>query len=966
MMVTVQQTYIVGLGRLGAEAVEHFKRRTQATWGELPAIKLLVIDAPDVEPPDPPTDEPPLSVLGPTEGINLPLELPAKPALKVDPTELQRLLPWLPQEVVARGEAWRHTRAAARAAWHLNLPALYPFLAAHLNEMGSAAARDAMAAKGFDVPTDRSEAALILIGDIGDRVAGGLLLDVAYVFHHLFQTAGLHTAGTALLFLPSLTRSDPLAEARAYATLKEINAHIGAPLGKRRLYRCVYGAPDNPFLVIESDAPVFNYGCYLIDTRNEKTLTLKDEREAARLAGEWLVRTVLTPLKGRVDEFVSAQSTLPWAQGQPAAYNSLGLASYVAPIDNLLSWSACRLGEAMLSEQLLKPESFAVTADKLSGLMSAVRLRPEDLLNTVLRRDRDGKPIRLHSDLIERLKTLPRGQIAAAAQATLNTLNKDTVPTLRRHIEGNVRRVVQDVEEALDQEVATLLRSRPIGGLSVATQLVARIRDDAGRFLQSLDRREAALLARNQHQVNFLARQGPLLKQAVAGVPRAPIIALAALGGFLAPLVLATAWLSQVLEFAPLPLRLGVIGSTWLTAVAGALYAVWQGVFGVERIRDQYLAYLQNRFETELSLITAQAARTVYSDVMTTAERRLNRLEQFGETLRDLARTYHRRVEETHLVGAIDFSLQRSALTEMMVDALYRRYAGATDDEAHTYALMERVGPLDRWLDWSREQIELSILDYTESLFAPMREVRVESLARELDDLDRLARELNDRSAPLCGFNVYHAGQSPISTVQTFIGLESPDQSELRAIFERVNPLAVFETTGDPHAVVVTSVRRGMPLFSLLRLGDLRRNYFDVLRQRSEPLHLEDELALTADLAALSSGLPDQMQSDPGSAFALGLAFGLIGRDGPPDGLYVAHDATGAVIARLASQRLESAVLLGADDKLLARINQLIQERLASQSSVELARQLTSYRQRSDLSDWERRRLDECIALLRR
>lgn len=961
-MVKLQQTYIVGLGRLGDEALKHFKRRAEAAYGELPAIKLLAIDVPCVEPPSEPDSTPtPLreSTLGPTEAVSLPLNL--------DATRAQHALPWLQQDVVARGEAWLHTRGAARAAWHLNLPSLYPFLAAHLNEMGSVSTRDIMAAKGFDVSTDRAEAALILISDVSDLTGSALLLDVAYVFHHLFQATNLHIASTAVLFLPPLTRSDPIAEARAYATLKEINAYMGDHISGRRPYRCVYGPPQSPFISVEFDTPVFNRGCYLIDTRNEKTLTLRDEREAARLVGEWLLHTLLTPLKGHIDSFGASEGATPWVQGQLAAYNSPGFAAYTLPIDNLISWSACRLGEAIISEQLLKPELFASVSDRLNTLITATHLRPDDLMSDALRRDRDGRLIRLQSDLIARLKTVPRDQITGSVQTAVNIISKDTLPLLRKQIEANARRVAQEVEEAIDQEVTTILRTRPVGGISLATQLAGRVRDDAGRFLQSLARREAALLARNQQQINFLARQGPLLKNAIASIPSAPVTAISIVAGFLAPLILTSTWLWQMLQFGAPALRLGVIAGAWIVAFAGALYALWQGTFGIERIRDQYVSYLQNRFETELSLMLAQTARSLYADVISIAERRLSQLERFSGMLHQLAREYRQRAEQTPLTGNIDFSLQRSVLTEASVEALYRRYAGRNDNEAHAYALVEKIGALDRWLEWRSEEVNLSILEYGASVFAPMNELHVEALAREQPNLERVTRELNDWAAPLCPFNVYHAGQMPVSSAQTFIGLEASDQSELRELFERVNPTAIFESTGNRFAITLTSVRRGMPLFGLLRLSDFRRSYFDALRRRVEPLHLDDEMALTPDLNAMSSAELGYAQIDPGSVFAIGLAFGLITRDSSgPDSVYVARDDDGNEIARLAPERLESAVLLGADDKLLARLDGLIQERLASKNAGELARDLTSYLQRADISAWERRRVEAYIAMLRR
>jgi hypothetical protein len=284
-------------------------------------------------------------------------------------------------------------------------------------------------------------------------------------------------------------------------------------------------------------------------------------------------------------------------------------------------------------------------------------------------------------------------------------------------------------------------------------------------------------------------------------------------------------------------------------------------------------------------------------------------------------------------------------------------------------ALLEAHGSLDNWLAYSLEDIRDRIFYCEKDDFAAMRELRIEALLKEQGatsqvEIERLARDLLDKAAPLCVYNVYNLGQVATVNEQTFVGMETTGQGEFGRYFEHVNSAIAFESLGDPHSLVVTTVRRGIPLFGLVRMAELRRNYLDTVKGGGVSLHLEDELALAPDLKPLSASAVERQPLDPALVFALGLALGII-RQRAGDGAYTVIDEHGDQVALFARERVESAVLLGADEKMLAWLDGLIQSSVAEQGASEVAAQLEAYVRKSQVSPWERRRIERYVQLLR-
>ena len=504
-MIKIEQTIVVGLGALGRQSIEHLRRRIDEVYDQLPAIQLLALDMPQpgglvtggtaaVE-----------TNLGPTEFMELALD----ESLVAAPEVAQPYYPWLSDRVTQLGPDWTSTRAAARVAFHAQVQELSRALEFYLLQLSNSKTRDVMAEHGFELSTERNEASLVVVAGLGDTVGSALLLDVTYLLHHVCRRAGLEVASTALLFMPPFAPSDPAAEACAYAALKELNACMDG-----HAYECNY-----PGMPIASDVSPFNRGCYLIDMYNERNMAVRSQDEAALLAGEWLFRVLLTPLKGRIDEFTIGRGGEIHIQDQIASYSSLGLAAYTLPAKRLIEWSANRLVGELIIDHLLKTESMSRVTVRLGDFFNKTHLRPDDLIENELRLGRDRKPMQIPPDLLPRLKAVPYGHLIPALQSTAGSISRETLPGLKRQIAHNARRVDQDATDAILQETAAILREAPVGGLSLASQFSERLRDEAVRFSQGLRRREAAYQARNMQQVSFLSQLGQALKHAVAASP---------------------------------------------------------------------------------------------------------------------------------------------------------------------------------------------------------------------------------------------------------------------------------------------------------------------------------------------------------------------------------------------------------------------------------------------------------------
>jgi hypothetical protein len=953
-MHNLPQTLVIGLGPLGRLALEQFKRRVVQVYGELPAVKLLALDMPGLRPPaqTPPAPSP-LSQA--TEIIDLPVIEPG-----ADVARMRSTYPWLPESLGSYGQAWSQARAAVRLSFHQQIQDIDDFLSYNLHQLGNFDVRDKMRELGFDIASEQNETSLVVLASLGDPVGSALLFDITYLVHKLLGGRGMRLSSTALLYMPAIAQVDQAEQARAYATLKELDHYM-----TKKVYRCQYLSQ-----LVEVDAAPFNHGCFLIDTSNEKGLNLRNPEEGAVLSGEWLFRTWLTPLKGSIDALVDTSTIVHFDDRDYAAgYASLGYSAYVLPVEQLIEWSARRLSGELIVEHLLQTESFTKVNDQLTTFANEHHLRPDSMMRDELRLGPDGKPMQLPNSHLARLNQAAFNQITSTAQATIQSIGLEMLPKNRKSIDQNANRVLQNLEEAIAHSVAGILHTWASGGLSLANQFTRRLGDDADHFARALLRREAAYQARNQQLVNHLNQLGPALKSAVASVPSIWLIGLTVLAGLLAPLALTTLWTWQGLGGSMPFLAIGIILLVWVLTLAGVIFTIERTLNAIDTVRNQYVVALKDRFDAEMNLALVQAANSLYPDITNAANAELGRLDRFSVTLHQLSRRLRGMLDNTTgLFGEIDFASQKSVLNQPMVDDLYQQALGGSSLEAHLAALVAQVGDLAQWRSLSESDIEERLLTYGRSVFAGLRTLHVEELLAKLapnqSQAQNIVHELEQKAAPLWTYNAASLG--PLSNtlrMQTGVGLESEANSAWRPYFEQVISGTQFKSTNDRHAVVATSVRCGMPLFGLLRLSEFRRQYLDNLRTHKQLLHLEDELALANDLLPVEKFPSGVAELPVVQAFTIGVAYGLLAPNG--NGLWAATFEVGKLSAELAADKLESVVLLQANDKLWVKLCQAIQAHEATlDSRRKAADELKTYLAAHTLSPWERKTIDAYIEAL--
>ena len=943
-MVKIQQTIIIGLGSSGKITLEHLKRRMDQAYGELPGIKLLALDVPSqagIELEASETE----TVLSPTELIYLPVnDLNSSPKLAAASN------PWLSSSVLEQGPGWQDTRAAYRVAFGIHAAGIVNFLEYHLHQLDTVDSHDAMANKGFEIISEH-EASLIILAGLEDPTGSALLVDMAYLVEYLIRRKGLQFSSTAILTMPSLVPAKAADEARAYAALKELDSYLNG-----RKYQETFAN-----LTIEFDLPPFNKGCYLIDSRNEKNVALRSQDEVHTLVAEWLFRTIFTSLKTRIDGFVSDRNPL-LSSGHLAAYSSLGYAAYVLPIDLLVDWCASSLGSELITGHILKSESFVRVSTRLADFFVKSRLRPDKLMEEELRLDKNQMPFRLERDYILRLKTVSADVAVQEAQKSVNEINKD-LTSLKKQIGHNTKRVIHTAGNAIRQEVDSILCEWPEGGISLASQFVSQLIEETDRSIAVLQRRESAFQSKNMRLINQFNVWGVLLKYSSAGIPPLPMLILAILAGFGAPMLLASTWIWQGLQNDPLISPIFLIGALWVLALSGLGFSFWKVKRSVQDIRDRFVASMMDRFKAELNLALVNAASLLYPELVREANKELERLQKVTTDFLNVGRKFKAALDPQPLCGEIRFALQRSVLTEELVEELYQNYLGTGKAGARLAPLVEDKGQLPEWIDLTQNEIEQMLLDFGRRVFAPMRDLRVETiLEREMDSQSRAERMLSqaqDKAAALWTYDQFKLGQDSILTGQTFIGMETSLEGNFKKNFVRVNQATIFEPIDDPYSIIITQVRCGMPLFGLRRIEEFRKNYLEVLKSEGEPLHLGDELTISPDLLP-EHDLPGKL--DPAMAFALALAFGFIKHQA--SGQYVIQDTKVPFLSDLTRYAAESAVLLGADEITLNYLSGRIQSHASQKGGKETIHTLTNYLDKAELEAWQRRHIMQYIDLL--
>jgi hypothetical protein len=943
-MITLQPTVVLGIGQRGIEALEYLKARIGETYEELPGVKLLGIS---IEVPQTAGGSSGQERQTNLAGNEL-LPLPAGELLDATQQQLLETYPWLSADVFQAEADWTQTRAWARMVWHANFAIAQEDIYRYLVKLSSIDTINEMSQKGFQKDPQFQEANLIVLADLGDVVGSGLLFDLTYLFYTRFQRNGLQPASTGIMFLPSANHEDVVAsEARAYATLKELDAYMS----RSRSYSCEYPHTDIP---VKSLEPPFNHGCYLVGTQNERALALRSDEEAAKLVGEWLFRSLLSPLKENIDSFVTEQGVVA---EQKAQYSSLGLTVEVLPIAKLIHYSADRLSDELITDELLRPIPYKEVSDRLAAFLARTNLHPDSLIEQKLNRDENGKPVRVLQGEIEQLRRTDLLALPGIAQSVLRKARSGYIPEHSGQIMKNARSVVQEINDQVDQEIKSILGDYPSGGLSMASQFAAALANRAELYRNSLKRKNIVYQTRQQQLKNEEGRLGAMIEKAVAGIPPLWMIIMAGVMGVFAPITLTILWITYA-EGVSLTIRAVSALLVLLLSVGIVFYVIWHTRDSIEKVRGEYITYIESSVRNELDQILTGEAEGVYPDVIKAAKRQAEAQANFSFMLHELAVQFKVRAyqQKATLCGVIDFTLQRSVLNEKLIDRLYSQFLGKGGTASRLPDLIAATKPLTEWDELQKDDIAFRVYKYCENAFGTMRDLHVQNMLKETDldspvHAEAYVNILRDKAAPLCTCNEVGIGQMAVADRQTLVGSEPLEGNDLVDRIKRLIPRVEFKSTTDRHSLVLTTIRRRIPLAAFIRLEDFRQRYLDRTRACDAPLHLESHLALTTDLMPRAVAGDTSTHLTPDVAFTLAHANGYIQF---VDGIYTVVNSQGKVMRKLTSRLLESAVLFGVNEGQMEWIEETAQTLAQQKGGSEVTEQLTAWIDQPDVPDWEK------------
>lgn len=915
-MITTQPTVIIGLGEAGRRSVAYLKRRIYDAYGPLETVLLLAVTLPEER------------AAVQKRPAALPYELLPKEELELDLTDAHRGAdqvakdyPWLPAGVLQTDSVDREARAASRLAFMSQASVLIPWLQDNVRAILSVGARDAMAEKGFSYGNDPS-AAIYVVAALDDPVGSGLFLDFAYLTRHILHNIGIPDISvTGVFYLPDQQNLTERAGANVYAALKELDAHMsGAPFVRTYTPTVQIGAD-----AAQQALPPFNHGCYLLDTINEKGIALGERDEASAMLGEWLFQASLTACRQPLDgPIAGASSRRRYVEDRLAVYGSLGLAGYILPIDGFVDFCANRLAGQMLETYVLGNVSSQVALEDVGAFQTDQRLTPDSLKANTLQQPGTAPG----AQALALLESAPWSELEARARQLMQQLDGDELKAYARQVAGRGKERLDMMPRVLEQQRNQLLNQPDPNLIPLALHFFNGLIRQLQLHLVAQEKEVDEAGKRRTAATNDLNRKGSALFRSLASLPRGPLdYVLIGLGGvfaFLLPL-----WLV-------VRLLLGVVGGAlggFMAFVLGLLslvivgVIVWQLRDRIARARIDFIDSFRRYADARANQIISRETAAFYPGVITAARERMAELDALYDHVVGWKSDFQRdSARNSHLVGKISFPLQSSLLTSEFIDSEYARLTTRLDELFNSFRVA--VGTPDRWLP-ALEQLPARILEFTRGVFASLRQHTADSLLQRAPDdrqrhqrVQRYARDLRDKSAPMWNYNKFVVGKELTGSLSSFglLAMDDPEDTTLDNDFRLLDPGLATVATLDPYRLQIIRLSHGYPLYGLRAFDDFRRHYQSVLQAGDTPLHTLDEYLVAEDPKFYPPGL------DPHSTIAALFAVGrLVGIIAPEDGSFaVQPEGEDGTCRPLATTLKRSAARLSLEPELAMEVSRRI------------------------------------------
>ena len=955
-MINVQPTIVVGLGEVGRRSVAYLKRRVYETYqGPLESMLLLTFTVKD--------DDKAAARKAP-----LPFELLPSEHLELDLTDahlgagfLTEKFPWLPTGVLGADSTDRDARAASRLAFMIHMDDMASFLQENLRHIFSAEARDAMLEKDLEV--GHQGVAVYFVAALDDPVGSGLFLDMVYLIRELLRRIGVAASTTGIFFLPEPEALNEVSGANVYAALKELDHHMG---GNRFVHKYT------PMVTVDSTIPPFNHGCFLVDTMNEEQIALGKRDEASAMLGEWLFQASLTPCKQPLDGAIaSAGGRSQIVEGRLADYGSLGLAGYILPIEAFVEWCANRLGDTLLNTYVRSSVSRRDVAQPVSDFENNQSLTPQGFKSNVLKAPTLGDAA---SQTIASWQVTPWASLENRIRGEARQLDKSALANYARQIAGQQLAYRDAAARELKRQQRLLLNQPAVSNhIPLAMNFFEELKN---RLLANQAAQERDLEAGEKRTVDFgrkVNQKAGTLFRTLSSIPQSALdyllIGLGALVGLLVPLFL----VGRLIFSVAVPINAGAgYGLLLLLAVLSfgiVGLIIWQIRDKIVRARNDFLSNFRQYVDARIDQLNTRELLDFYPSIIQAIQERGVELMDLYNRVTAVRNEFVQAHSSTAaLVGAVDFPLQRSLLTDEFIESEYKKNAGDLDQRYESF--LARVGTPASWLALGASELAEQILVFGRDVFKPLRNNTVDFLlelapddAARKDKMQRSARELLNKSAPMWNYNPYSVGQDLMGagylTGYGLLSLDDPSRSQLDDVYQTMKADLKTIATRDPYRLQIIKLRQGYPLYGLRAFKDFRKHYEDALRETERPLHITDDYLLAQDPRPYPPDM--ELHSAIDALFAVGCVAGKVTRDAGGHYL-VALDEKNTTVLATTPQR--TVAMLGLNPPLAAALSEQLNSWVEQHGQAEAVALLEQAANERAPKDWEAAAMREYIGQL--
>lgn len=929
-MLELHPSIVIGIGPRAQRAVRRYVALLQQRYGPLPAVLPIAVDYAQEGGP-----------LQREDGGLHRLVVPA-PVL----SEEERWPHWLPLELLEMTATERdHTRAWMHMALLQHADQLQELLFERIPRLTSFAAIDELADAGLSL-SGEGQIGIYVIADLGDHLGSSVFVDLVYMAYAVCQQLGMRPTTSGVLLLPDATSPAPVEEALAYAALKEL---------ERAFRRRAYGDASTPDWAAASALAPFEDGCYLIDVVNELGYTLAEAEQQTATLAHWLHAMTVLGIQDAVLAAHRRRYLKATLRGRARPYESFGLALRYIPHDLVAAWAGAQLREAVARPLLAEPETGA-GMEVGQALADHTHLGLQALRDTL--RERAGAPP--IDGQLNALRRSSLGQVERAARTALHQMRRGHVAALEQGLAQAGEQVREEMQQAVRDAVQEI--ENRANGFIVAeertTTNYVQARLSATRVeVEAVAQRHRQQLKRSLTQVSDSAYA---LRQAMMSLPPRPAWAL----GAVALLILPLTYLSLLIWRAVQP-----AGGLW-APTAWAMLGL--GVLGTvtylgdrlsrsrRRIVRQHEEMIRERLDLETGPLYTRAMRAICSALQETLDRVAADLDALEAALRTvLARAGAEAEETARALEALDVPGPiRSVIGRRQTERIAARLEA--QGEAFVAHARSELGPVARW----REGAEAAGEALVEWLDTRMREVGSAFVGGWLAHftlfdlmaeaapgvaLDRDLQRMLDSARPLWSYDsrVLRRGKTERTTLVGGDASASGWERVVASLRSSSTAQPVLVDTGDPGALVVLRLHRGMPAFALRRIGEYRAHYAEMLWHSKLPLHTTREARLGEDLYPQRR----RVKLPVASLFAGGVAMGIIDRGA--DGRYCAPRPRGEAIV-LSRQEDRSVALMSMDGAACRAVQRaldaLLEGTRRDAASAVLDEYVTSV---PDLEDWE-------------